>query len=265
MLFPLRDHNPADETPWVTYAFVAINAVVMIWVYTLSDQRHAEVVYRYGFVPARLGQLNSEKPIIVQPPVLPHERPLPPLKLNPVPTEIIFSMFSCMFLHAGLAHILGNMWFLWVFGDNVEHRLGHINFALFYLLAGVGASLCHWALHPASKLPVVGASGAVAAVLGAYAVAFPWARVKSLLFLVIFVTIIELPALVVLGLWFGGQLLSAYGELGVDLDGGVAWWAHIGGFAAGAIVMALYDLIARPDKPDPWRRYLEETYGHEQA
>ncbi|MEM7311737.1 MAG: rhomboid family intramembrane serine protease, partial [Planctomycetota bacterium] len=134
-----------------------------------------------------------------------------------------------------------NMWFFWIFGNNIEDRLGHIPFLIFYLVGGLLASACHWlmATGPAAFVPVIGASGAVAVTLGAYAVTYPFARVRTFIFIVVFFTIVELPALAVLGAWFLMQMVSAAEVSNVQMGGGVAWWAHIGGFAAGAILMPL--------------------------
>jgi membrane associated rhomboid family serine protease len=143
-----------------------------------------------------------------------------------------------MFLHGGWLHLLGNMWYLWIFGDNVEDRLGKFRYIVFYLGSGAVAAAAQWLASPASRLPTVGASGAIAAVLGAYAVTFPRARVITLIPVFVFFQIVALPALVVLGLWFVFQfLLGALSLATAGGGGGVAWWAHIGGFAFGALAM----------------------------
>jgi membrane associated rhomboid family serine protease len=161
-------------------------------------------------------------------------------------------MFTSMFMHAGLMHLLSNMWFLWLFGNNVEDRLGHVVYLFFYLVGGLAALACHWATNPSSPVPVVGASGAVAAVLGAYAITFPFAKVRTLVFLFVFVTIIDLPALMVLGFWFLGQLLEARHALNAGVDGGVAFMAHVGGFVAGLILMPLLGgTRPPPEEGDP--------------
>jgi membrane associated rhomboid family serine protease len=134
-------------------------------------------------------------------------------------------------------HLLSNMWFLWLFGNNVEDRLGAFFYLFLYLLGGLIASAMHWAIDPTSTIPVIGASGAIAAVLGAYAVTWPWARVSCLVVLVVFVTIIDVPALLVLGVWFVAQVLSGQEALRHAGGGGVAWWAHVGGFLAGMALM----------------------------
>ncbi len=165
------------------------------------------------------------------------------IELKPEPRQIWASLLTCMFLHGGWWHLLGNMWFLWIFGDNVEDRLGPLLYLVLYLLGGVIASLSHWVVSPNSTLPVIGASGAVAAVLGAYAITWPGARVRTLVFLVIFVTIIDVPALVVLGAWFVGQLVAGHQALYHAGTGGVAWWAHVGGFVAGMVLMPTFSLL----------------------
>jgi membrane associated rhomboid family serine protease len=141
------------------------------------------------------------------------------------------------------------MWFLWIFGNNVEDRLGHSLYAAFYLGGGVLANLCHWWSDPQSEVPVIGASGAVATVLGAYAVTWPWAHIRCLVVLVIFITVVQLPALAVLGFWFLTQVLEASRQVKIGLQGGVAFWAHIGGFLAGMVLMPL--VAGRPPPPRP--------------
>ncbi len=244
-MFPFADNNPSGRTPIVTWAIIAINAVMFLSMTRISEERQIAIAVRYGFVPARISQLSD--PRVIDVPVgaplkerigvfeVPVAQPV--IELKPAKGEIYRSLITAMFLHGGWMHLLGNMWFLYLFGDNVEDRLGHVPFLLFYLFGGVVATLAHWAMDPTSMVPVIGASGAIAAVLGAYAVTFPHARVHTLVFLFIFITVVDLPALAVLGLWFLGQLLQAYGQVRMNLSGGVAWWAHVGGFVAGAALM----------------------------
>jgi membrane associated rhomboid family serine protease len=166
-----------------------------------------------------------------------------------------------MFLHGSLLHLLGNLWFLYLFGNNVEDRLGPGRFLFLYLLGGVSASLSHWLADPGSQVPVIGASGAVAAILGAYTVTWPWARVYTLVFLFIFVTVIEVPALLVNGIWFLGQIFA--GEQARGGSGGVAWWAHVGGFLTGAALMFVLNSFRHADKqPTPITEYIEENDDH---
>lgn len=244
-IFPYRDDVPTLRSPLVTYALIAANAVTLFTMSQMPDDRREAFVYHHAFIPARVGQLLTGRPIEVEVPV---EIEVPilgvieikkTLELEPVPGEIVGSWFASMFMHGNLMHLLSNMWFLWIFGDNVEDRLGRLPYLVFYLLGGMAAMACQW-LHDAhSTVPVVGASGAVAAVLGAYVSTWPRARIRSLVFLVVFVFVVELPALVVLGGWFLLQLLEAARPQEFGLEGGVAWWAHIGGFLAGLILMPL--------------------------
>ena len=248
MLFPLHDDNPTKRTPTATYALIAINVAVYLWMFQLPQLQQQVIVYRRGFMPARIGQLtdpNKQLPpvkvftgrvLVDQRTGKVIEKEAKLLPIPPIRNEILLSLLSCMFLHGGFWHLAGNMWFLWLFGNNVEDRLGPGPFLIFYLLGGLLGSGCHWMQDPGSLAPLIGASGAVATVLGAYAVTWPWARVHSLLFLVIFVTIIDLPALFVLGGWFLLQIWEANKEM---VGQPVAWWAHVGGFIAGMILMPL--------------------------
>ena len=257
-MFPFADNNPTHRTPFVTYTLIAINVIAFIWFGSLSDQRQLVATLKYGFIPARIEQLRTDEPIVVR---LGEDKQQrigltgleelpPPVRLEPNDGEIYRSLITCMFLHGGWMHLIGNMWFLFIFGNNIEDRLGHVVFLLFYLLGGLAATGAHWAMYSASTTPVIGASGAVSAVLGAYAVTYPFARVHTLIFLVIFVTVVDLPALAVLGFWFLGQLLSFAGEMQMKSNGGVAFLAHIGGFVAGAIAMPILNaIIPHPKHP----------------
>jgi membrane associated rhomboid family serine protease len=246
-MFPLHDDNPTTRPPIVTVGIIVLNAIVFLSFVSLPRERLQELYYRRGFVPARIGQLKHAKPLVVpieEQAIDPfNRRPVRinrPLRLEPDAPRILLSLLTCMFMHGGWFHLIGNMWFLWVFGNNVEDRLGSIPFVFFYLVGGLAASACHWLMGPGgpnSIDPVIGASGAVAAVLGAYAITWPWARVHTLVVLIVFITIIDLPALFVLGFWFLGQLLEAQNAMNFGVDGGVAWWAHVGGFIAGLAMM----------------------------
>jgi membrane associated rhomboid family serine protease len=164
-----------------------------------------------------------------------------------------------MFLHGGWGHLLMNMWMLWVFGNNIEDRLGHLVYLIFYLFGGIVATLAFWVSNPEALTPVVGASGAVAAVLGGYAVTFPTAKVRTLVFFLLIV-IVDMPALVLLGIWFVLQVVSGLmGLWGVVLEP-VAFWAHIGGFVAGMILMPLFSLGASPPGKD-WRKETDEMFN----
>ena len=154
----------------------------------------------------------------------------------------ILTIFTSMFLHGGISHIIGNMWFLWLFGDNVESILGHVKYAIFYMLCGIIAAVTQILVNPSSEIPMVGASGAIAGVLGLYMMRFPHARVHVFAFIIIFFTTFRVPAIIVLGFWFFNQLTNGMGSLGLDTTGGVAWFAHIGGFITGIMLNQAFKL-----------------------
>lgn len=272
MFFPFHDDNPTVRAPVATVGLIVLNVLAFVYVSRLPAQQQQDVVYHRGFVPKRVKQLTQ--PVVV-PVKAPAQIPLgrmpdgrlivregvKTIRFPPDRGEILMSLLTCMFLHGGWLHLLGNMWFLWIFGNNVEDRLGRLLFLLVYLGGGIVASACHWAMTPTPDVPVIGASGAVATVLGAYAITWPWARVHTLVFFFIFITVIDIPALVVLGVWFAGQLLSGVQTLGNAAATGVAWWAHIGGFTAGVVLMPLLSSMVAAPKPrrrretepaDPW-------------
>jgi len=203
MFFPYKDDNPRVLFPFVTYGIIVINVVIFLsqfYVTSRSPQFGTELVYSFGFVPN---------------------------EFNP------FKIITSMFMHGGFGHIIGNMWFLHIFGDNIESILGHVKYFWFYLACGIGAALAQFLIEPASTTPMVGASGAIAGVLGAYMIRFPKAKVHIFAIIIIFITTFVVPAQIVLGLWFLMQLSGGLGSLGVDTTGGVAWFAHIGGFVVG--------------------------------
>jgi membrane associated rhomboid family serine protease len=203
MFFPYKDDNPRVLFPFVTFGIITLNVLVFLgqfWISGNDTDIGKSLVYMYGFVPA---------------------------EFNPL------TIFTSMFMHGGFAHIIGNMWFLYIFGDNVESILGHVKYFMFYLACGIGAALAQFFVEPASQVPMIGASGAVAGILGAYMIRFPKARVHVLAVIIIFITTFVVPAQIVLGLWFLMQLSGGLGSLGVDTTGGVAWFAHIGGFIIG--------------------------------
>ena len=203
MFFPYKDDNPRVLFPFVTFGIIILNVLVFLGQFWISGNDPGigkSMVYMFGVVPAEFNLLT---------------------------------IFTSMFMHGGFAHIIGNMWFLYIFGDNVESILGHVKYFMFYLACGIGAALAQFFVEPASQVPMIGASGAVAGVLGAYMIRFPKARVHVLAVIIIFITTFVVPAQIVLGLWFLMQLSGGLGSLGVDTTGGVAWFAHIGGFIIG--------------------------------
>jgi membrane associated rhomboid family serine protease len=219
-VIPLRDRNPTHRTPFVTWGLIAACVAAFaleLWVAASGgDRALGEVFQEWGAVPNDITNA-FEAGNYVGPATL--------------------GMFTSMFLHADWLHLLGNMLFLWIFGNNVEDRLGGIPFLLFYLVGGIAAALTQVVIAPQSSIPLVGASGAIAAALGAYIVLFPGARIVSLVFLGFFYQLLEVPALIVLGFWFGLQLLNGFVTLGPETaQGGVAFFAHIGGFVFGLAV-----------------------------
>ena len=219
-MIPFKDYNPASRYPVMTVLIILANVAVYLYGFTLPGAYYQQFVHSYAIIPADLGH----EPAVVS----------------------IATMLSSMFLHGGLLHLGGNMLFLWVFGDNIEDRMGSLRFLFFYLICGLAAGLAHILLNSDSPIPTIGASGAVAGVLGAYLLSYPYARVLVLIPLIIFWPVIKLPALIVLGYWFVFQVFS--GALSGPEMGGVAYGAHVGGFVAG---LALISLFAR----QPVRRY----------
>ena len=226
-MIPLRDANPTRRTPVVTLALIVACFVVFAWELGLQATSEASLnafVTEWGVVPAELlaawgaGQFLSQETA---------------------------TLISSQFLHGGWLHLLGNLLYLWIFGNNIEDRLGRVLFVLFYLGGGVVAGLTQTAIDPDSTIPLIGASGAIAATLGAYFVLFPGARITTLVFLGFFYQLIEVPAIIVLGFWFLLQLLDGIGSLGMEAGAGVAFFAHIGGFVGGALVAWLMIVSGR--------------------
>jgi membrane associated rhomboid family serine protease len=203
-VIPLRDVIPSRTTPYVTIGLIVVNALVFLYEMTLGDPTLEEFILYFGLVPAAFSWVT---------------------------------VLTSMFLHGGVLHFGGNMLFLWIFGDNVEDRMGHGRFVAFYLLCGAAAALAQTAMSPDSVVPMVGASGAVAGVMGAYFVLYPHSRIVTLVPLFVFFHVMEVPALVFLGLWFVLQFVSGVGSIaaatGGEPAGGIAFWAHVAGFVAG--------------------------------
>lgn len=254
-MIPLRDYRPSGIVPYVTIALIALNAMAFVYTLTYSDQvlvrldrcvwertfnqpapgYNAVLYRRYG--SGCLYPVTERDRFVIQYGLITAEfwsgLDLPPT----VPFPIWLTLLTSMFLHGGWLHLLGNMLYLWIFGDNVEAAMGRARFLLFYLLSGAGAALLQMAVTSRTTVPMIGASGAIAGVLGAYLVLFPWARVLTVVPIFFFFQLVEVPAVLLLGLWFVIQFFSGV----VDLGGmeGVAWFAHIGGFATGALLVFL--------------------------
>ncbi len=226
-MFPIRDHNPSGRTPYVTWVLIGINVAVFLSYVPLFDDPRAlnGFFFEYAAIPARITS-----------------------------GEGFTTLFSSMFLHGGWMHLIGNMLFLFIFGDNVEDEMGHLPYLGFYVGTGVIAGLIHVASAPYSTVPTVGASGAIAGVMGGYLLLFPKARVDILLILIVIFRIFPIPAWIMLGVWFA---LQFFGGLSANPDeGGVAYWAHAGGFVAGAVLTL--PLWLKRGGPGFWQR----THGH---
>jgi len=221
-MIPLRDRNPSGKFPGITILLIILNGSMFIYQLSLGDDL-THFFRSYALIPAQFFSYgeNSRESIVAR----------------------LIPLFTSMFLHGGWLHIIGNMWYLWIFGDNVEDRLGHFRFLVFYLICGVTAGFTHMVLNPHSSVPCVGASGAIAGVLGAYFVSFPFARVITLVPIFFYLTIIEIPAVILLFFWFVLQFFSGALSIAVTAQtggGGVAWWAHVGGFIVGMILVNIF-------------------------
>ncbi len=229
-MFPINDHNPTRITPFVTYVLIGINIVVFIHELSLTPPQLDQFFHLYAVVPRELTASFIRIPIN-----------------QPVPEPL--TLVTSQFLHGSFPHILGNMLFLWIFGNNIEDRLGHVKYLIFYIACGVLAALTQWFFSIQSGVPALGASGAIAGVLGAYILRFPTAKIRTLVFLGPFITFPDIPAVFFLGIWFLQQTLNGLASLNVPTNigmesGGVAYWAHIGGFVFGAILGPVLGLFS---------------------
>ncbi|MCC1494345.1 rhomboid family intramembrane serine protease [Cognatishimia sp. F0-27] len=226
-MLPIRDHNPSGRTPYITYALMIANIAIFVWTLQYeSDQRAlAQLYFDYALIPALISEGQGFEGIV-----------------------------TSMFLHGGFMHLAGNMLFLFIFGDNMEDEMGHVPFLVFYLAAGVGAGLLHYLSEPYSQVPTIGASGAIAGVMGGYLLLFPKARIDILIILVVIFKILPLPAWIVLAVWFAMQLFGGFSQP-ADM-GGVAYWAHAGGFLVGLVLTV--PIWLRRGGP----RFWVDTEGH---
>jgi len=239
-VIPLRDDVPSKTVPFVTYALIAINAVLFVIELGLGED-----LTRFFYATAVV-------PVLYTGP----DRILDPLEVvtTSLSPDLGLRVVLSMFLHGGWLHFIGNMLYLWIFGDNVEDRMGHGRYVVFYLLTGWAAAYAHIWADPASRLPSIGASGAIAGVLGAYITLYPTARVIMLLPLGLFTQLVQVPAVFFLGIWFLQQFFSGFLSLAApSAGGGVAWWAHIGGFVAGFVFVSLFaQRSRRPSARETW-------------
>jgi membrane associated rhomboid family serine protease len=285
-VLPLKDNNPTSRFPVLTVALIVINVAVFIWQLNFpTDERLDQVGFaaidqsalEYGAIPYRISHADSRdcavgavaesqgqlEAGVVCPGTSEYDQAVAIGQQNPEAQPITVdeaawwvTLFTSMFMHGGILHIAGNMLFLWVFGNNIEDRLGRVKFLLFYLLAGLIAVYAQALIDTSSTAPTIGASGAIAGVLGAYALLFPHARVLTLIFIIFFVTLVEIPALILLAVWFILQFVPALGQVAVEPGGGagVAYFAHVGGFVFGLAVAGVMLLVSgRRDREEPPR------------
>ncbi|RMH95531.1 MAG: rhomboid family intramembrane serine protease [Calditrichaeota bacterium] len=226
-MIPLRDSTRSHTFPGVTISIIVVNALVFFYELSLGPKQ--EWLFKtFGLIPQRFLYLVEYEPLNV--------------------FGIVIPFFTSMFLHGGWMHFLGNMWFLWIFGDNVEDSMGHKRFIVFYLLCGLGAAIAHLYFNQQSTVPTIGASGAIAGVMGAYMVQYPRGRVLTLIPIFFFIQLVEIPAYIFLLIWMALQTIQGLVSLGMPPNvGGVAWWAHIGGFVLGAILIFLFRRPRRRD------------------
>jgi membrane associated rhomboid family serine protease len=238
-MFPYKDDNPTLRTPVVTFVLIVANAFVWVFIQGLgTDPALAQSVCELGLIP---GEYLKRLPAGYSIPLSPETRCV--LGLG----STWYTPVTSMFLHGGWFHLIGNMWFLWVFGNNVEDSMGRTRFLAFYLLSGVAAAAVQTMLNPASPIPMVGASGAISGVMGAYVLLYPKVQVHMLVVLFVFITRVAVPAYLMLGYWFLIQLIGGTGSLGSE-TGGVAFWAHVGGFLAGVALVPVFkdrELVAK--------------------
>jgi membrane associated rhomboid family serine protease len=270
-VFPLKDNIPTEHFPFVTVALIAINVFVFLFLQQPSGFSSVdnETVVKYGAIPYELthpgrecglgDQVTATGKLITSDQgtvacdgktVQTAEGPTEIRSISGSSPSTWLTIFTAMFMHGGFLHIIGNMLFLWIFGNNVEDAMGPVRFVAFYLLGGIAALALQVAINPGSTVPTIGASGAIAGVLGGYILLHPRARVLTLIFLIFFVTFIEIPAVFVLGLWFLQQIYFGVADLSDPTGGGVAYFAHIGGFAFGLIFIRAFAKRARRE-PEP--------------
>jgi len=228
-MIPLKDMTPRRSFPIITVLLIVANVVVFIHQILLTPAGFEAFIKTYGLVPSHIQLALAGRHYTMEQALLP--------------------LFTCMFLHEGFLHIIGNMWFLWIFGGNVEDRLSSIPYLFFYLICGIGSGISQVSFSWGSHIPSIGASGAISGVLGAYIVFFPRSRILTLIPLFIIWFTWKIPAAIFIGIWFAVQFLSGLSSLGVSSMGGVAWWAHVGGFVLGVLIALAARPFARASSP----------------
>ncbi|TMA25148.1 MAG: rhomboid family intramembrane serine protease [Deltaproteobacteria bacterium] len=243
-MIPIRDTVPSRHTPVVTWTIIGVNLLIFVYEATLPPEDLQRLIYFLGMVPAR------------------YSHPLWAQQIG-LPIDDYWPFLTSMFLHGSWGHVLSNMWALWIFGDNVEDRMGPFRFILFYLLCGLAAGLTHWFTNLDSTVPTVGASGAIAGVLGAYFVLYPRARIVVLLPVFFFPFFFQLPAFIYLLFWFLSQMLGGtIAGLRASDVGGIAFWAHVGGFASGVLLHRLFLAREEPRRFHPDEAGVERAWAH---
>lgn len=234
-MLPVKDTIPSQTPPLMTWALLVVNGLVFFYELQLTDAELESVFYFFGLVPARYAHPEWARWVGFL-------------------VDSYWPFLTSLFLHGGWLHIIGNMWSLWIFGDNVEDRMGPVHFLLFYLLCGIAASVMHYYTNLHSTLPAVGASGAIAGVMGAYFVLYPTARIIAVFPIFFFPVFLEVPAILYLGIWFYSQLFSGvlWSVVGTGHVGGIAWWAHIGGFVTGMLLLGWFTQPRRPLQADEY-------------
>lgn len=247
-MFPLRDENPTELTPYVTLVLIITNVLVWLFVQGMGQtETFLNSLCMYGSIPGEItGQIADGFSILLSPGVQ-----------CEVGGLAWGTILTSMFMHGSWLHLIGNMWFLWVFGNNIEDSMGHMRYLVFYLFTGVLASLAHIFTGPDSGIPTVGASGAISGVMGAYLVLYPKVRIQTLLFLFFYVRVIPMTAWVMLLYWFVIQVFSGAGSIGLE-GGGVAFWAHVGGFVAGLLLIKPFERRTLVDAKRSGRKLSRE-------
>src|SRR5512139_204765 len=238
-MIPIRDAIRSQNFPAINTIIIILNIVAFLWELA-QGPRLTDSFFRFGLVPVRYAD--------------------PGLSVHYSTIQQVLPFFTSMFLHGGWVHLLGNMWFLYIFGDNIEDRLGHLRYLIFYLLCGIAAGLVHLVTNWNSKIPTVGASGAISGVMGAYLILYPRSKILTLIPIFFFFQFVEIPAFIFLGFWLLMQLFSA--GLTPRNIGGIAFWAHIGGFVAGVVFIKIFDAIPRTGLSDGLRQYTERQSTH---
>lgn len=264
-MIPIRDNIPSRTTPFVNHTIIAICALVFL-VQLQESPEDPSLVEKFGMIPARVVNPDADIEITVSAQVVqtPSGPALEKITRQAAPSAVPpwLTLLTCVFLHGGWMHFLGNMWFLFIFGDNIEDRFGHFGYALFYLFCGVAASFVHFITETSSTVPTIGASGAIAGVMGAYFVWYPRAQVHAIVPIFVIIQVMVLPAPIFLGIWFLLQFIQGTTSITGGEAGGVAWWAHIGGFAAGVIIALIMGRTHYTRPINTQRRALPQQRAH---